>query len=73
MSTTKADEMVPQATPGFSRVDDLPEVRSRLVGRDTVFRLVKTGKIPCVRLSTRRLLVPLDWAERLMRAQAAAE
>jgi excisionase family DNA binding protein len=58
---------------GFVKVDDLDEVKAGIVKRDTVYRLVAEGKIPALRLSKRRLLVPKDWTERLLRAQQDAE
>ena len=58
---------------GFVKVDDLDEVKAGLVKRDTIYRLVSERKIQALRLSKRRLLVPRDWAERLLSAQKDAE
>jgi excisionase family DNA binding protein len=57
---------------GFVKVDDLDEVRGGVVKRDTIYRLVSEQKIPALRLSKRRMLVPRDWAERLLHAQQEA-
>jgi hypothetical protein len=58
---------------GFVKVDDLDEVKAGLVKRDTIYRLVSERKIQALRLSKRRLLVPKDWAERLLSAQQEAD
>ena len=50
----------------FARVDDLAEVRSGLVHRDTIYRLIREGRCPVIKLSSQQWLVPRDWAIRLM-------
>jgi hypothetical protein len=50
----------------YARVDDLEEVRSKLIGRDVVYRLIREGRCPVVRLSSRQYLVPRDWTSRLL-------
>jgi excisionase family DNA binding protein len=53
-------------TPQFARVDDLDEVRQKVVHRDTVYRLIREGRCPVIKLSSRQFLVPKDWASRLL-------
>ena len=65
-STATALETARHAVDGYAKVDELREVRDGLVGRDTLYRLIAERRIPgVVRLSTRRLLVPTNWMERM--------
>jgi hypothetical protein len=45
----------------YAKVDDLEEVRTGLVGRKTIYDLIRKKKIPVVRLSSHNFLVPRDW------------
>jgi hypothetical protein len=57
----------------WAPVDALPEVRSGLIGRDAIFRAIREGRIPVVKISSRRFLVRTDFLDILAREQHAAQ
>jgi hypothetical protein len=68
MHSASDNEPASHAAPmKWSRIDDLREVRERLASRDQVYAAVRAGRLPTVRLSSRRFLVPVDWLEILAR------
>lgn len=56
------------------RVVDVPEAGRILgVGRNTAYELARKGVIPTIRLGARRVVVPVDRLEALLRGPALGE